>query len=283
VTGGYLEVIRADGRIQRHELAAERVTVGGGPSAAVHIPDAPELEPLHLLLAPREDGCWVSAARTARTEARHGGRLFENGLVPWGGEVDVGAVTFRLARAEASPREKRRLAPLVRKVLMLAVCLWLAGQIFGRPPDGPPRTDAPAPALFAGEPAACPGDGPAHAEESLEAAAAKAERYVFSPQDGVEAVRLYAQAADCFTRSGDDEAAGWAGRQGRELEARVEEDYRSHLLRLERALDQRNYRSALREARLVAEYVRQRDGEYADWLIRVEGVLAARVAKGGKK
>src|SRR5688500_18721099 len=146
--GSYLEIIRADGRVARHPLVSERLTVGRDPNAEIALEDAPELEPFHLLLSPREDGCWVSVARVARVPARKEGATFENGLVAWGTELDVGAVTFRLARAEVRADRRRRLAGPLRKAALLAVALWLASRVIGTPRPGPPRARVPAPALF---------------------------------------------------------------------------------------------------------------------------------------
>ena len=279
--GNYLEIIRADGRVDRRPLDRERVTVGRDPGAEIALVDAPELEPFHLLLAPREDGCWVSVARTARTAARQAGATFENGLVPWGAELDVGAVTFRLARAEVRQSRRRRLIGPLRKAALIVACLWLASRVIGEKPPGPPRTRAPAPAIFAEAAApACPGDrgdAAARAREAIDAAQAKAERYPFSPRDGVSAVALWGLGAACLDAAGDRAGAAAARAEEARVRARVEEDYRMRRLRLEQALDHGQWRVALREARRVGDLLRAHDDEYTRWLIRLERVLVERV------
>src|SRR5688572_14086191 len=56
----------------------------------------------------------------------------------------------------------------------------------------------------------CPDAGPramARAQEAEQAAMAKAERYKFDSNDGVDAAALYALALDCYEQAGDGEAA----------------------------------------------------------------------------
>jgi hypothetical protein len=282
----YLEIIRADGRIERHPLEGERLTLGRSPEASIALDDAPELEPLHLLLSPREDGCWVSTARDARTVTRRGGQLFENGLVPWGAELDTGAFTFRIARAEVRGAERGKLLAPLRKIALLVACLWMASTVFGGAPSGPPRTSAEPPSLFADHVGVeCPRTGAAteRGGAALQMAQAKAERYPFSPHDGVEAVELYELARACLFATGAVEAADAVAREGHELRQRIEEDYRVHRLRLERALDQRRYRAALREARVVASLLGGQQGEYVDWLHRLDRALEVRIEKEDKK
>ena len=282
----FLEIIRADGRVQRQALADERVTVGRDPDAMIAVEDAPELERYHLLLAPRTDGCWVSVARTARTPSRRAGATFENGLLPWGAELDVGAVSFRFVRELAANDRRRRLAGPARKLVLLGACAWLAGRVMGEPPMRTPRTHAPAPALFAGPPPGCPGsatDARARAREAADAAAAKEERYPFSPRDGVAAAELWQLAAACRAAAGQPRDAADAHAAHDRLVARVEDDYRAHRLALERALDRRDDAAALREDRLLADLLHGRDGEYAGWLVRLDHVLTDRHAREKKR
>ncbi len=74
-----LEIIRADGRIQREVLGDERTTVGSSREASIWVQDAPELEPLHILVVPRERGVWLSSVRNARTPVLLDGKPFESG------------------------------------------------------------------------------------------------------------------------------------------------------------------------------------------------------------
>lgn len=103
------------------------------------------------------------------------------------------------------------------------------------------------PSLFA-QPPGCAGDKDLvirTAEDALQAASAKAERYPFAPRDGVRAVMLYREARSCFQAIGDRGRAHEVERTLRRLEARVEADYAMHRLRLSRALEREKNEDAL--------------------------------------
>ncbi len=59
----WVEIVREDGTLERQRLEGERVTLGRSPAANVPIPDARDLEPEHLMIAPRSDGCWATPSR----------------------------------------------------------------------------------------------------------------------------------------------------------------------------------------------------------------------------
>lgn len=281
MTEAFLEIIRSDGSCERRALAGERVTVGRDVNATISLVDNVELEPLHLLLAPRDDGCWVSTARGAQQSTRRAGKPFENGVVPWGTELDCGALVFRLARAEAQLARRKRWILLARKVLLVMVVLWVARSLLVSPPGGPGRARAEAPALFADGPSACKSsarEAGARADETLHAADAKLERYPFEPYDGVVAVRLYRESSACAHAAGDRDGEAEARELADRATERVEADYRFHRLKLERALDAHRYREALTEARVLASMLRDHGDAYTEWLAHVDRVLEMRLA-----
>src|SRR5690606_21602745 len=180
----YVELIRPDGRRQRFPLGAEPMTIGRSDAASVPVPDAPELEPLHLLVAPRAEGCWVSVAREARVPALLSGSVLEHGLVEWGSEIDVGALTVRVSSADAD-RDRRgsTLGVVLVAISLLAAAPVLAGGLLGGSGELP-RPAAPPPALFSDGAPSCPGRGEAAGalgRAAHEAALARAERYAFDP------------------------------------------------------------------------------------------------------
>jgi len=286
VTEAFLEIIRSDGSMERRTLAGERVTVGSDVNASIPLVDNQELEPLHLLLAPREDGCWVSTARGAHQATRRAGKPFENGVVPWGTELDCGALVFRLARAEAQVGRRKRWMLLARKLLLIMVTVWVGKMLLARPPQGPGRSRAEAPALFAASVAPCKGaarEAAARAHEALTAADAKLERYPFEPYDGVAAVHLYREASACARVAGDDAARAEAADLADRAAARVEADYRFHRLKLDRAIDAHHYGEALIETRVVASMLRDHGGPYTDWLAHADRVLEMRASRDQEK
>jgi hypothetical protein len=285
---GYLEIIRADGKVEQHPLLYTRVTVGRSIDASIPLPDVPELEPLHLLLAPRDDGCWVSSAKGARTKTMWQGRIFENGLVPWGSELDAGSVTFRLTTHQPTGRSRREWVKLLRKITMLGVCAWLLWGLLGRSNE-PMHSGAKPPPLFPeqSQVGTCPeSDSKAagHAGDALEAARAKAETYSFKPFDGVQAVRLYDLAVACFQAAGKtntDEGAEARHERAR-LRKRVEDDYRLRCLRVENSIKYERWEEALAASLIVADMLRDRDGAYPQWLAQAQRALQIRISQSKK-
>lgn len=277
----YVEVIRADGRTQVRPLDGEQITVGSGVEAGLSLPDAAELERVHLLLAPRNEGCWVSVAQGAETAAWVAGRKHENGMLPWGAELDVGSITFRINHAVVEEHKRQAQRRRWRLIAMLA-CAAVAGSwlLDGRG-DALPRRPAEPPALFADLPATCPeterDTARARGAADLEAAQARVVRYPFDAHDGVQAVYLFATAAACLDRGGRPDAARGAGEQRDRLRARVEEDYQLELLRLGRALHDRRLADAVVATRALRTLLEHRDGPYRDWLLRVQRHLETKL------
>lgn len=283
---GYLEIIHADGKIEQHPLLYARVTVGRSIDASIPLPEVPELEPLHLLLAPRDDGCWVSSAKDARTRTMWQGRIFENGLVPWGSELDAGSVTLRLSSRRATERGRREWAKLLRKIAMLAVCAWLVWGLSATS-NKPIRSAVKPPALFPEQTLAttCPESdtrAAGHGRDALEAARAKAETYAFSPFAGVQAVRLYDLAVSCFRAAGNTDEGEEARRERARLRTRLEDDYRLRCLRIENSIKYERWEEALAGTLIVADMLRDRDGAYEQWLVQSQRALQIRISRSKK-
>lgn len=275
----YIEVIRPDGRTDRHPLRAARITVGRAREADLMIAEAAELEPMHLLMAPRADGCWVSAARDAATPVLVSGTTLEHGLVEWGTELDVGALTFRLSHSEA---DRGRRTGALKSLLLLAGALAVGSVLLGLRGGGGglPRPGAAPPALFSEVAPGCREEGAAAdrlGREARDEAFARQQRYPFDPREGVRAVQELAVAGACFAAAGDRAEQVSVVRAHQRLRARIEEDYRVHCLRLEQSIQTGRYLEALVEARLLIAYLDHLEGTYPDWLVQVERLLHVEV------
>lgn len=291
----YVEIIHPNGAKERHSLARERVVLGRQPREGIPIPYAMELEYEHLLLVPRKDGCWLSIAEGARTPALVNGQRLDNGLVAWGSEVNLGPLWFKVVDgpgARASGAMPVPGAPPANKpvslstVILSASLIAFAGWLFLSPSDDglPGMTSVAPPPLFSAPPS-CPEKDPnaagARAREAADAALAKSQRYPFAAQDGVGAVELYALAASCFTTSGKDGDADQMRQSGSALEERIQEDYRTHRLKLERAVQYKRTRQALIETQKLLDLVSHLDHPYTTWLRNMERHLLLKTE--GKK
>jgi hypothetical protein len=274
----WLEIVREDGTLERQRLEGEKITVGRSPSAGIPIPDARDLDPEHLLVAPRGEGCWVAVAQGATTPVIVGGNKFEHGMLAWNTELTVGKLKLKLT--DSLPKDKKTGEKAVSSPILIAffVIVPLVGWLLLSDPDTSiDATPAAPPPQLVDETVPCPPNTQNvrhRADQDAEAAIAKAERYPFSSQDGVEAVRLYRRAMACYQNVGAQTEARLMEREGNAMARRLDEDYRTHRLRLQRALEQARLPDALIETRSLIELVRHREGDpYLAWLVQLERQL----------
>jgi hypothetical protein len=283
----YIEIIRADGRAEVRPLDADQITIGSGLEASIPIADAPELEAIHLLVAPREGGAWVSVAEGAEAAAWVGGKVHQNGLLTWGSEIDVGSLTLRINHAvveeEKRRARRRRLTIIAALFVTLLAGMWLLREEKSKLP----RRSAAPPSLFGDLPNSCPVSDAeralVRAESVREQAEARIVRYPFDSQDGVEAVRLYTIAQQCYELAGQNNEAAVVAKERDRIRSQIEEDYQVHLLRLSQVLRQGQLDDALRETRALQKLLEHREGPYRDWLIRLQRHIEIKLEKRGIK
>jgi hypothetical protein len=283
----YLEIIREDGSLERHRIEGDQVTVGRSPTAGIPVPDGRDLEPEHLLIAPRGDGCWVAVAQGAKVPARVRGELFQHGMVAWGTEIEIGTIKFKVT--DSLPKEQKtsdqKMSPImvIGAVGIVGVLAWA---MLSEPEGHGLEMEAPRdPLQLFDAQVTCPATGAQAlylADQDAEAAFAKSERYPFDASDGVESVMLYRRSQACYAAVGQVEAAARMQREGDWMQRRIEEDYTTHRLRLERALEQSRFADALIETRALLALTRHRDHPYVQWLIRNERRLTLLVDQGGR-
>jgi len=279
----HVEITKADGTFEQHRIEGEQATLGRGPGAAITV-GAAELDPEHMLLAPRPEGCWVSVAEGVATPVIVNGARFQNGMLAWGSVLEVG--TLRLTLTDKLPPPKARqkavgspIALLMLVVVPVAGYLLLTGEEVGLPmsPDSAP------PPLFDPAPNACSESGEAAAftaRESIEAAESKGDRYPFDAQDGIQAVRLYDQAAACYVAAGDPQSAARARQARGMLADRIEYDFQTHKVRLERALEYKHMADAIVEVEALRALVKHRDTPYTAWLAMLQRQLQVLLDQG---
>jgi hypothetical protein len=281
----FVEVITPDVPPQYVDLASDRIVVGSAITCQVAV-ERPEFAREHMLFSPRPEGCYVALARGAPTPVTQNGMPIDRVIVPWGTELAVGPVRFVLhdgsvprtmyIAAKASgkaPGEKPKVNPviLIAGLIILPLVGWL---MLSTPEEDLPRANVAAPALFDPLERPCAQSDPVQAQvlanESARQAVAKAERLPFRYQDGIEAVNHHAMAAACFRAVGDAQNAEAQLAAARALSARIEDEFRNHRFRLERALEQRRNDDALIETRLIKNLVAHRQGPYLTWLQTLE-------------
>ena len=276
----HAEVVYPDGTAELFRLTGERPTLGRSPAVAVPLPDVRELEPEHVALVPQQDGCWVAAARAAAVPVELNGAPLKPGIVPWGSELRIGPVRVRVHRERPVPGTASPFRRPVTWVVLIGGLVIIFTFLHGGPPPVQTEAGVPPPELLDPAPAACPADRGRELRVATRAASegmAKAERYPFDAQDGIEAAHAYNRASVCYRAIGEGQLAGDMERAARELSGRLEEDYRAHRLRLELSLSQQRWNDALGDAQALAAILAHREGPYVEWLATVTRQLRLRV------
>jgi len=180
-------------------------------------------------------------------------------------------------------REKAKASPTT---LVLAALLALAGAyyVFG----GDEQADnsqqpQKIPDLWDATPHPCPQTQPeqalARAHEVQQVADARRERRPFHVQDGVAAVPLYELSSACYQRGGDQARATETANAAAALKAEMQQDFRTHRVRLEHLLTIKDWVSARREVRVLLSYMAGKQGEYITWLSNLDRQLRLKVGR----
>lgn len=283
-----IDVYLPDGTVQNFQLTEEKVKVGAASTCHVMI-DRPEFSPEHLLLVARPEGVWVAVARGVGTPTLVDGAVHDRGMVTWGKSITIGPT--RIVLNDGSKASKKtgkdgdKKEEGVSPVILIAAAVIVPMALYTSFSDPgsavPSRVQQQPPALFDSLQRPCPEREGAMlrnaAEESTRVAMSKAERMPFRTQDGIDAVNYYAQASACFRVAGDAASSQLAMQRATRLQARLEDDYRAHQFRLDRALEQARVEDALYEARMLKALTNHRRGPYYNALVTLERQLQLRV------
>jgi hypothetical protein len=171
-------------------------------------------------------------------------------------------------------------------VAIPAIAITAVGVALARPVDRglPPIPEAPA--LVDAKNARCPEvsaeQKAALANERLRVALARRERSPFAPQEGVEAIGLFEQAAACFRDSNQPEAAKDADDSADALRVKVDEDYRLRRVRLEHAYRTHQLNAIKRELAVLIPMTSHRRGPYTEWLAALDRAATLEMEERGR-
>ncbi len=236
--------ISLPGEPDRHFPIDTRAIIGKGPTADVSL-DVPGIIAQHFRIKLGVNDVDIRLAPGARP-LTYEGRPFSGGAVPYGSDFYLERIRFSCTR----PKEEggSKLLPL------LIACLVLAGGGVAFVVTQQSELDVAAASserevvLFPEAPACPPSDsaGAARRAVGLERAAqTKRERYRYAAHDGLQAGRLYAQAAKCFQAAGDAANQQRVQQLGDAWRLQVTEDFRAARLRLRTALQDNDLNTAL--------------------------------------
>jgi hypothetical protein len=256
---------------ERHELAAERVSIGTGTEATIRVPSVTGLESEQVELFAGDQDVRVQIPPGVKGKLVFEGAEQRRVRVPIGGEVFIDNVRLSFLRVSAH----RRLHPLLLLAIPSVAILAGLGAHNATQPGDPCSIEVPAPALFdAHQVATCPNTDPLAAEhrarQDERAARAKQERSAFFSSDGPEAAALLQQAMACFQRANKRNDAERVSRELLLWKGRLNEHYATLRLRLRAALDNDRTTDALSAVKeLKSLLAHQQDSPYRQWLMQV--------------
>ncbi len=274
-----IEVVQSDGSKDRHPIEGGQVTVGKSGVAGISIPAATELELEHLLVAPKgKEGCWVSTTDGASTPTLLKGKPFRSGMVPWGSEFRIGRTTLRVLTKTGASKSGDGPSPVLLLALVGALG-YMAYTFLEHEDSAVTSSDGLSPPeLFAGLDESCP-QGPRNTAPEIEYRAhSRGDRFHYELADGVEAVKLYRQAATCYTAGGNGGDATRMRHEADHLQTLLESDYGARRIRLSHAIEVEDWRAAAIETDALMSMTRHLNPEdsWLEWLERTHRDVQAR-------
>jgi len=179
-------------------------------------------------------------------------------------------------------KEKSQASPMT--VILAALCAVAAAYyVLSNDEQADSQQPQQVPELWEATPAACPQSQPeqalARAHEVNQVADARRERRPFHVQDGVAAVPLYELASACYQRGADQARATETANAAAALKAEMQQDFRTHRVRLDHLLTIKDWVSARREVRVLLSYMDGKQGEYVTWLSNLDRQLKLKVGR----
>jgi hypothetical protein len=119
----------------------------------------------------------------------------------------------------------------------------------------------------------------AFAREKSIVAESKRERRMFHVKDGVDAVPLFETAAACYEKAGDKQDADAARDTANALRKELDDDYRTHRMRLQHAMGVKDLETARKEVRTLIEMTEGKEGPYVTYLHVIERDLKQKLGR----
>ncbi len=279
----------ADGRIEELRVDSDRALIGSGGHCELRMPvDQAAVEHILVSIGP---GGVVAEARSFQPPPMVNGAPFSRTQLVPGSILGVGTIQIivsqiDVAGAAVATGKEQGLSPMSRILAILMLPLAAYVILDEDEDDGTVAAPDAVPQLWAAEAPPCSQAGPdqalAVAEEEFSVAASKHERRPFHIPDGVQAVTRYDTAAACFRVAGDTARAQEITGISTKLRGEIEEDFRTHRVRLEHALSTRNVDLMQKEVRVLLAFTEGTDGDYRNWLSNLDRRLKVKYGDQGK-
>jgi hypothetical protein len=281
------QIRHPNGQVEHLNVDGERVLIGSGAHCEIRLPiDQASVE---AVLVQRSAGGVYAQALSFEPPPTINNAPFSQAPLQAESALGVGSVQIFVTIADAAQGEavigkkQQKTSPLTL-VLVVACALVAAYYFLMQDEDkGPAAQPTQVPDLWETPVAACPQAAPeqamARARESAAVADARRERRPFHVQDGVAAVPLYEVASVCFRQGGDPVASDESARRAAALRAEMQQDFRTHRVRLDHLLSVKDWVSSRREVRVLLAYMEGKSGDYVTWLSNLDRNLKLKVGR----
>jgi len=268
------QIQHSNGRQEVITVEAERALVGSGAHCEIRLPlDQAAVE--HVLVQVGAGGVFVQALHF-EPPPTIAGVPFTQAPLPPEALLGIGAtqmlvtVVDEAGAGKSKKEQKSNPVMLFGGVIGIAAALFFAMNQNGSGDDVMPEE---VPTLWNPPVDTCeraPVEAAAYAQQQKLLADSKRERRAFHVHDGIDAVPIYESAAACFKKGGDMNGYKDASEAAKALRTEMDDDYRTHRLRLRHALDVNDSPDAYKEARTLTEMLQGKQGPYVDYLTETE-------------
>ena len=280
------QIQHSNGRQEQVTVEAERALIGSGAHCEIRLPiDQAAVE--HILIQVGAGGVFAQAL-SFEPAPTIGGVPFTQAPLPPDVVLGVNQTQMlvsitgdAVAGGGVGRKEKGKTNPMLIIAAMAGACL-VAYMFLGGDDDVRRIEPQEYPKLWDQGAATCeksPGEAAAFANEKRVVADSKRERRMFHVKDGVDAVPLYETAAACYDKAGDKTNADAARDTANALRKELDDDYRTHRMRLQHAMQVKDMETARREVRTLIEMTEGKEGPYVSYLHVIERDLKQKLGR----
>ena len=283
------QIRHPNGHGEQINVEADRALIGSGAHCDIRLP-VEEAAVEHVLVE-------VGAANTVFARALYfeppptmNGIPFTQAPLPpesilGVGRVQIAAHAVDIAGDRARSEDKKKTSPVFVGIVLVLIGVWTWLLLSDAPIEAAAPKPPPEVELWSAPVTKCTQPGGeqalAVARERRMVADAKRERRPFHVQDGVAAVPIYELAGACFKAGGDAESSNNAYAAANALRREMNDDYRTERVRLEHALNVKDYETAQRQVKILLQFTEGKQGDYVTYLSNLDRKLRLKLGSGG--
>ena len=279
------QIQHANGRQEQVTVEAERALIGSGAHCEIRLPiDQAAVE--HILIQVGAGGVFAQAL-SFEPAPTIGGVPFTQAPLPPDVVLGVNQTQMLVsivgdaigAGGGAKPKGKTNPMLIIAAMAGASLVAWMYLADDGEPVRVEPQEY---PKLWDQAAATCEKSGNealAFAKEKSIVAESKRERRMFHVKDGVDAVPLFETAAACYEKAGDKQDADASRDTANALRKELDDDYRTHRMRLQHAMGVKDLETARKEVRTLIEMTEGKEGPYVTYLHVIERDLKQKLGR----